>query len=215
MNNEQVINVNFEELKAYDVKLTYTGGNVEPQNNEHLVVKDSGKSITVTPDTFYNVDSVTTNEITVTKHELHVKADDVYTTYGENISQYSSGYGYTYTESDFQYDDVDDVDNITGYIKPVISCKEDDGTTNVNQKTLAGTYVLSIGGADAENYKILYENGTLVIRQRPLIVQTVNNIPNLTSKEAFEGNLVKNIDVKTDVDSLALTFARKQRAFME
>ena len=208
--NEQVINVNFEELKAYDVKLTYTGGNVEPQNNEHLVVKDSGKSITVTPDTFYNVDSVTTNEITVTKHELHVKADDVYTTYGENISQYSSGYGYTYTESDFQYDDVDDVDNITGYIKPVISCKEDDGTTNVNQKTLAGTYVLSIGGADAENYKILYENGTLVIRQRPLIVQTVNNIPNLTSKEAFEGNLVKNIDVKTDVDSLALTFAENK-----
>ena len=28
------------------------------------------------------------------------------TTYGENISQYASGYGYTYTESDFQYDDA-------------------------------------------------------------------------------------------------------------
>ena len=29
--NEQVINVNFEELKSYDVKLTYTGGEVEPK----------------------------------------------------------------------------------------------------------------------------------------------------------------------------------------
>ncbi len=61
----------------------------------------------------------------------------------------------------------------------------------------------------------LCENGNLVIRQRPLIVQTVNNIPNLTSKEAFESDLVKkNIDVKTDIDSSALTFAEKQRSFV-
>ncbi len=112
--NEQVINVNFEELKSYDVKLTYTGGEVEPKNNEHLVVKDTGKTITVTPDTFYDVEAVTTDKITVTKHDLHVKADDIYTTYGENISQYASGYGYTYTESDFQYDDADDVEKHFG-----------------------------------------------------------------------------------------------------
>ena len=87
--NEQVINVNFEELKSYDVKLTYTGGEVEPKNNEHLVVKDTGKTITVTPDTFYDVEAVTTDKITVTKHDLHVKADDIYTTYGENISHFS------------------------------------------------------------------------------------------------------------------------------
>ncbi len=208
--NEQVINVNFEELKSYDVKLTYTGGDVEPKNNEHLVVEDTGKTITVTPDTIYDVEAVTTDKITVTKHDLHVKADDIYTTYGENISQYANGYGYTYTESDFQYNDADDVENIEGYKKPKIVCKEDDGTTNVNQKTLAGTYILSISGADAENYNILYENGNLVIRQRPLIVQTVNNIPNLTSKEAFESDLVKNIDIKTDIDSSSLTFAENR-----
>ena len=34
------------------LSLTYTGGEVEPKNNEHLVVKDTGKTITVTPDTF-------------------------------------------------------------------------------------------------------------------------------------------------------------------
>ena len=127
--------------------------------------------------------------------------------YGDNIYNLTIE---TYTESDFQYDDADDVENISGYKKPKIVCKEDDGTTNVNQKTLAGTYTLSISGADAENYNILYENGNLVIRQRPLIVQTVNNIPNLTSKEAFESDLVKNIDVKTDIDSSALTFAENR-----
>ncbi len=62
---------------------------------------------------FYDVEAVTTDKITVTKHDLHVKVDDIYTTYGENISQYASGYGYTYTESDFQYDDADDVENIS------------------------------------------------------------------------------------------------------
>ena len=56
----------------------------------------------------------------------------------------------------------------------------------------------------------MYENGNIVIRQRPLIVQTVNNVPNLTSKEAFESDLVKNIDVKTDVDSATLTFAENR-----
>ncbi len=67
---------------------------------------------------------------------------------------------------------------------------------------------MSISGADAENYNILYENGNLVIRQRPLIVQTVNNIPNLTSKEAFESDQKRMI--KTDIDSSALTFAENR-----
>lgn len=195
-----VENVTFEAAKSHPIKLTYTGTTDEVLNNTHLTVADTGKTITVTPDTIYDVEAVTSGAITVTPHELNVTANDIYTTYGDVIPAYT----YTYKSGDLQYGETEDT---ALNKKPSIVCKEDNGVTDVNQKTLSGVYTMKISGAEADNYNIIYKNGNLTIRQKPLIVAVINNIPNLSSQNAFDRNLSFNESNVVDNSSSELTFA--------
>lgn len=196
---------NFEEIKSHPVDVQYDGTTDTVVNDTHIIVADTGKKITLTPKTIYEVDSYTTNELTVTPHKLRVAANDVYTTYGETIDEYSAGYKYTYTASDFQYDD--DESNITGYTNPTLVCVEDNGVTAVNQKTYAGVYTIRISDAAADNYTFEYTNGDLTIRQRPLVVSGINNIWTVSSKDARDKKLTKDFVIDTSSDNTTLTFA--------
>ena len=204
----QEYNINFNGLSAHtDLKLVYTDTDNKVVNGYHLLVSDSGKKMTLTADSIYEYVknfSWTSDAIEVEPHELHVKADDIYTTYGEVIPAYT----YTYTASDFQYDDTEATITGSGYTAPTIVCKEDDGTTDANQRTLSGVYTMKISGAAAANYKFVYTNGNLTIRQRPLIVTTVNNIWTLSSADARNKNLSNDYTIDTDTDSTTLTFAK-------
>jgi uncharacterized repeat protein (TIGR02543 family) len=198
--------VTFEGLKDHsNVHLKYTDTGKDVTNEAHLTVADSGRTMTLTCDSIYDDVAEFTwesKEFGIAKHELRVSADAVYTTYGNEIPTYT----YTYAD-DFQYGETETTAVKT---KPTFTAKEDDGTTDLNQKTLAGVYTLKIAGGEADNYEFAYTNSNVTIRQRPLIITSVNKVPTLSAVNAFENNLLFEQEVKTDEDSTTFTFAENQ-----
>ncbi|MCC8169463.1 MAG: YDG domain-containing protein, partial [Oscillospiraceae bacterium] len=190
-------------LDSYsDITVTYDGTVEVPQDETHLTVADSGKKIKfVSIPTYGDAVSAVTDEITVNPHALHVEVNDIYTIYGNTIPDY------TYTASDFQYDETKDT--ASGFAAPTITCKEDDGETEVNQKTPAGVYTMRISGGSADNYSFVYTNGNLTIRQRPIIVTEINNIPSLSAQAAYEGELTipQTVTAKSDSEDLVFSSA--------
>lgn len=105
--------------------------------------------------TNYNIVNYTSGELTITKRDLTVRANDCERLYGEDNPQFLLSYiGFANN------------DNETMFVStPTATClatKESD----------AGTYAIVPSGGNAENYNLIYEEGTLTIK--PLTIGFVN-----------------------------------------
>lgn len=189
-----------EAVNTHKAVLTYTDTGKNVINQTHLIVADTGRTMTLTPPpTIYDVEAVETGAFDINKFEMSVSADNTNSTYGEETPEFT----YTY-EKTFPYGETEDVFEK----KPSFVCNEDDGLTNVNQKTYSGVYTLYVGGAEADNYSFVYTEGRYTVFQKPLIVTEIANIDKLSSSDAFNStNLSKDYDIKTDVNTDTLTFA--------
>lgn len=85
-------------------------------------------------------------KFTVNKANLSVKADSYTITYGDDVPEF------TYTISGFVYQENSSV------LKALPSA-----TSSVNAKPNVGGYVISVSGAEADNYNFNYENGILTV----------------------------------------------------
>lgn len=194
-------NVTLADAKEnHGIMVTYTGEIAPAPDKDPLAVSDSGKkSLTVTPDTIYeDVLPLVTEKLIINPYELTVSADNVYNTYGDAKTEY------TYS-CDFRYSDTKETVITTA---PTMVCKEDNGITEVNQETEAGEYELKISGTRTNgNYTVKHKNGVYVVRQKPLIVKKINNIPVISSADAYKGeNMTIPFDVSTNTDNTTLEF---------
>ena len=114
-------------------------------------------------------------ELTVTKRDLTVTADDFIKNYGEDNPKFTISYlGF-----------VNDEDE--SYLKklPEVSC-------SAAKESNAGSYTISVSGGEADNYYFVYKNGTLTIK--PIVVGfktvyntvTYNDMEKSVSENSFE-----------------------------
>ncbi len=105
----------------------------------------------------------------INKKPINVNINDVTAIYGDNPTV---DFSFTYNDSDFAYGETQDSaefkDNLT---EPVFVCKERDGSTDINSKSDVGRYTITMTGAQSDNYRFVYNNGTLVIQKRKLVVK--------------------------------------------
>lgn len=193
-----------------------TGVRHSNTNKDELDVKDSGKriklTVTTSRPTYQANDFVAYSpEFEITPHDLRVRANDVTTIYGTDIPEYTSGYGYTYTDSDFQYGDNETKlrTQTAVYVPPTVYCKDEHGINDVRQTTDSDTYVIYIKDTEAENYNVIETNGLLTIRQKAIIINQINGIPKLTAKDAHDMqtglDISKTYKVKTEGGNLGAT----------
>lgn len=100
---------------------------------------------------FFSIDYI----LTVEKAPLTIIAEDCSKYYGDENPELIASYdGFVFDE-----------DESVLVVKPVLR-------TTATKESNAGTYPITIGGAEAANYFISYESGTLTINKRDLIVST-------------------------------------------
>ena len=100
-----------------------------------------------------------TNAFTVNKATLTARAIDVARTYG------STNYGFTNTYSGF----------VNGESASVIDTRPTASTT-ANPFSLVGDYPIKPSGGADNNYTFLYQNGTLSVMPRPLLVKASSRV---------------------------------------
>lgn len=142
----------------------------------------------------YKTTSITQN-LTISKKALTIKADDCSMIYGDNPPQYTVSYnGFVLGENQ---------NNLTNF--PTITCNAT-ATSNV------GNYIITPSGAQSDNYTFTYQIGTLTIQKRSLSVipndasRTYgSNNPTFTfSYQGFvNGNTEYNISVKPTATTTA------------
>ncbi len=106
----------------------------------------------------------------ITKAPLKVIADDINIHYGDTIPSLDCSYiGFKNNET---------ADNAIS-TKPTI-------TTSAKKGSNVGTYTISIGGAEAQNYDITYQNATLVINKAKQTITWNQEFTNITSGSKIE-----------------------------
>lgn len=105
----------------------------------------------------YELSKITSGILTINAAPLTIQANDVSKTY------YSENPELTYTCSGLKYWD----DNSVLTIQPTLA-------TNAKKESDAGTYDITIEGASAKNYVIIYKNGHMTVQKRPLYVSVGN-----------------------------------------
>lgn len=105
----------------------------------------------------YELSEITSGILTINAAPLTIQANDVSKTY------YSENPELTYTCSGLKYWD----DNSVLTIQPTLA-------TNAKKESDAGTYDITIEGASAKNYVIIYKNGHMTVQKRPLYVSVGN-----------------------------------------
>lgn len=94
-------------------------------------------------------------KLTITKAELHIIANDVIRKYGEeNPKEFTARY--------IGFKNKEDESILTK--RPLLFADAD-------IKTIPGRYWIQVQGAEAENYSIIYNPGTLLIEKAPLVVK--------------------------------------------
>lgn len=96
--------------------------------------------------------------LTITKAPLAIKADDKQVKQGETLPEFTATY------SGFKNNETESV----LAKKPVLTCTATESST-------PGSYEIIVSNADAENYSISYEKGTLTITDIDLIIVTAKS----------------------------------------
>ena len=96
--------------------------------------------------------------LTITKAPLTIKADDKQVKQGETLPEFTATY------SGFKNNETESV----LAKRPVLTCTATESST-------PGSYEIIVSNADAENYSISYEKGTLTITDADLIIVTAKN----------------------------------------
>ncbi len=125
--------------------------------------------------------------LTVAKAALTIKANDVERYYGEDNPEFTFNY------EGFVYDETEDV--LTQ--KPVV-------TTTATTDSPVGTYPITVGGAEADNYTIEYINGTLTVKEKSgEMVEDTNDIVTaneVTLKAGENTTLTVSLNITEEAD---------------
>ena len=125
-------------------------------------------SVTNDNDTYIN------GTLTIEKAPLTVKAEDASRTEGEENPTFVISY------EGWKNGETEDV--LT--VKPT-------ATTDATQSSPAGTYVIVVSGGDAQNYELLYQNGTLTVKEASCIYSISNSQSNMpTDVYDLQGRIV-------------------------
>ncbi|MBQ0075323.1 MAG: leucine-rich repeat protein, partial [Prevotella sp.] len=145
-----------------------------------------GYTATILPE-FYNAGTYTSMDVeftderltsivsipcnyTITKAQLKVVANDIVVSYGEDIPNLE------YSYVGFKNSETEDVAIST---KPTI-------TTSAKKGSQSGTYTISIAGAEARNYSLSYQNGTLTIKKAPQTIEWNQTFPIVYNGDQIE-----------------------------
>lgn len=151
-----------------------------------------GYTATILPE-FYNAGTYTSMDVeftdgrltsivsipcnyTITKAQLKVVANDIVVSYGEDIPNLE------YSYVGFKNSETEDVAIST---KPTI-------TTSAKKGSQSGTYTISIAGAEARNYSLSYQNGTLTIKKAPQTIEWNQTFPTVYNGDQIELNAVSS-----------------------
>lgn len=120
--------------------------------------------------------------ISVSQKELHVTADDITAIYGENIPEFT----FAYSEDELEYGETLE-DALNDGKELSIACAEVSAAANSGDRIAAGSYdiVITVPDGMSDNYKIVPVNSTLTISKRVLVINSISNIPSLTSQKLF------------------------------
>ena len=188
--------------------LTDTLGKVE--QNKLLTVKDfNGIRLQVKPGAKARVEkednlsyyTKMTDKLTVRQKQVNLFADNLEMIYGDNVPNLTWHYndsdlvnGDKVTSPRFTVDNKDfdtyDSENHKNYLYVTENGRENG--TPVNNKTNIGTYRINWKSPTADkrdttsNYSILYNYGSLTVKQKPLKISGIHNVPDLTPETVAE-----------------------------
>ena len=165
-----------ETLKNNQISVTYTNtGEKTDANNDKVKTQDVGDwkligNFTVTGDTANNYDiSYVNGNSTVTPAEIHLKLNDVSTTYGTAFD--TSKYGYDASQLEMANGDSTDVVTKTIGNGDITYTNTGDGTDG-KATNHAGTYELS-GKADKKltNYTVIVDDAKSIVKKADITLQ--------------------------------------------
>ncbi|MGN0108187.1 MAG: S-layer homology domain-containing protein, partial [Hominilimicola sp.] len=121
--------------------------------------------------TAHSVTAPVTEEIKVEKKVINVTADDTTSVYGAKAE-----ISFKYKLEDFENEENPSSPSFTdGLTEPIVQCE-------IDEKSEADEYTVTVSGAEATNYAFEYHNGTHTITPRPLTVTRITGgVPPLTS----------------------------------
>ena len=115
--------------------------------------------------TNYEIVQYNTAELIVTKRDLIIAANDCAKTYGEENPEFTVSFS--------GFANSDNKNSLK--TQPVVTC-------NTTKDSNVGTYEIVVSGGDADNYSMVYKNGTLTIN--PVIIGFKNVYNTITYNEA-------------------------------
>lgn len=152
-------------------------------------------------------DAVCQTNYTVTAKEITVTVDDETITYGDGAPSYTLIYSDGIDDWPWEYEDNADVVTTNG--KFIYN----DGAAAYEAGSPAGSYTVKADGLTAANYTFVYENGTLKVDQRKVIVDfgsldtTYSGNPVVISPKFVWADGVHSGDALYSDDVIALNYA--------
>ena len=152
-------------------------------------------------------DAVCQTNYTVTAKEITVTVDDETITYGDGAPSYTLIYSDGSDGSPWEYEDDADVVTTNGRFI------YNDGDAAYEAGSPAGSYTVKADGLTAANYTFVYENGTLKVDQRKVIVDfgsldtTYSGNPVVISPKFVWADGVHSGDALYSDDVIALNYA--------
>lgn len=178
--------VRFNNLPDGKAVLTYKDGSEAKDNDVLYVNYHNRNTLTVKVTSPHTVPDQETEQMTVYKRKLRVKANPVTSTYGDDIT---FTWDYVDEDADFVNGDTKTKSNYTrGLTLPIITCRDNDNV-QAGKTTAVGTYPIIISGASASNYEFVYTNSSLTINKRPIDINSIDSgVPMLTAKFLHENS---------------------------
>lgn len=129
--------------------------------------------------------------LTITKASLTIKADDKQVKQGETLPVFTATY------SGFKNNETESV----LAKKPVLTC-------TATESSAPGSYEIIVSNADAENYSISYEKGTLTITDADLIIVTAKNYSRVYGETNPEFGYIVNGGVLQGTPNITCTVTK-------
>lgn len=179
------------DIKKYGIKnltksSSYKGEYNGKAPNISLENRLDGYTVTILPEC-YNVGTYTNTKVeftdgkltstvsvpcdyTITKAPLKIAANDIVISYGDRIPNL----GYSYIG--FKNGETEEIAIST---KPTV-------TTSAKKGSSTGTYPIRIAGAEAKNYSLSYQDGTLTIKKAHQTIEWNQSLPSVYSGDVIE-----------------------------
>lgn len=192
---ETVPNVAYSDIGNYGLAMKYTDTSEPASEGDILTPKThNSDSLTIYSPTDDAVEETITEALSVEKHILKLKADNIVMTYGNSIlsdvvydenglqTEGTADYALTYSYDKTKLINGDTA--IEGLKNVALKCYNDGSPIGETTFANGSGYTVEISGAESDNYSFVYETGRVYINRRQIDVASVE-LPDITSKALY------------------------------